>query len=194
MYELVNKYESISKDNENNNEHKLIDNTLRISREIKKDKYSKEQLITLIKKISSAELKAVNEKKDFIDLVDDTFREWELKNKSINVEGNNTISRNKQKVLVLEKFKCNGKWTEVVKEISKLKGCRKILKTKISGEESIVFISNETSTKFISQINDEYFNVMEKVDFFFNFMILTEEEFIKLNCNDVEMFWENSNA
>lgn len=188
VYEFIQDGKNIVHNEDN---HCSINETQKIIKELDSDNYTNKELSSLLKKLGQAELKAFNEKKDFIVLFDDAVKKWN--NDAALNNGEKTMKFEGVKVIGLQDHEKN-KWDNIINCISKIEGCKKILKTRLNGEDTIVFVSNNISSEYICKANDSYVELLDKIDLFFDFLVIKEGEVSKLGIKEYEICWEDQNA
>lgn len=86
-------------------------------------------------------------------------------------------------------------WGYITKKLSVLESCKKLIKKRNRDEDIILFISDDISTKNIMRVNNQYAEILDEVDIFFELKVINEEEFKKYReCLDNELLWENEHA
>lgn len=84
-------------------------------------------------------------------------------------------------------------WDDIIFRLSQIEGCKKIIKTISNGEEFILFLCEDTSTKNIRKINKEYSKLLDDIDVYFGLLVLNESEFECWKDNDNNIvYWENN--
>lgn len=87
------------------------------------------------------------------------------------------------------------KWNNIVIELSRIEGCDKLVKVFSQGEDTILFVTTENTTKYFKYVNQKYLDTMEKEDIFYNLVILDTEELESWisNTNSIT-YWEKWNV
>lgn len=158
MYELIQ---------EGNNIHKIRElntfyNSQRIIKDITNNKYTKSQLIDLLKRTGKAQRESVYKNKDFDTLFNATFVKWELSSNIIN--GEKSLMDNLE---VWQK--------RIVEELRKEESAKKVIFTDRKDYNEVVISVDNPSTRLTYEYSKILSKVRDEENINFMFCILNDD-------------------